>query len=111
MLLDRGRRDKPFSLRDDGGMRAVVFDFFGTLTDPGAESDRQAPSALTAAALGVPAERFWAAMGASFPDRIVGRYGDTRATLSTVARQCGGEPDGPRLDAAVAAQRAGAERV
>jgi putative hydrolase of the HAD superfamily len=92
-------------------MRAVVFDFFGTLTDPGAEADRRATFAVTAAALGVPTDRFWAAMTASFPDRIVGRYGDTRATMMAIARQCGVEPDGSRLDAAVAAQRAGAERV
>jgi hypothetical protein len=35
-------------------MRAVVFDFFGTLTDPSAEALRRTSFAGTAAALGVP---------------------------------------------------------
>jgi HAD superfamily hydrolase (TIGR01509 family) len=92
-------------------VKAVIFDFFGTLTDPGAEADRRETFAATAAALGVAADRFWAAMSDSFPDRIVGRYGDTRATILAIAQRCGAEPDERRLDAAVAAQRAGAERV
>ena len=92
-------------------MKAVVFDFFGTLTDPGAEAYRRETFAVTAAALGVDADRFGAAMADSFPDRIIGRFGDTRATLQAIAGQCGTEPDERRLDAAVAAQRAGAERV
>lgn len=92
-------------------MKAVVFDFFGTLTDPGAEAHRRETFAATATALGVAPDRFWAAMSGSFPDRIVGRYGDTRATMLAIARQCGTEPDRGRLDAAVAAQRTGAERV
>jgi putative hydrolase of the HAD superfamily len=92
-------------------MKAVVFDFFGTLTDPGAEAHRRETFAVTAAALGVAADRFWTAMSSSFPDRIIGRYGDTRATMLAIARQCGTEPDERRLDAAMSAQRAGAERV
>ncbi|WP_250003191.1 HAD family hydrolase [Actinoplanes sp. M2I2] len=92
-------------------MRAIVFDFFGTLTDPAAEAHRRASFAGTAEALGVPLADFWAVMAASFPERIVGSYGDTRHTLLAMARRCGVEPTGDRLDAAVAAQRAGAERV
>lgn len=89
----------------------MVFDFFGTLTDPRAELGRRAAFAATAAALGVTAERFGAAMRASYPERIVGRYGGTRSTLAAMARQCGVEPTPDRLDAAVAVQEAGAERV
>ncbi|MGX6606875.1 HAD family hydrolase [Micromonosporaceae bacterium Da 78-11] len=92
-------------------MQAVVFDFFGTLTDPRAEADRRATFTATAAALHVPADRFWAAMSASFPERIIGGYGDTRATMLAMARQCGAEPTEAQLDAAVEAQRTGAERV
>jgi putative hydrolase of the HAD superfamily len=91
--------------------RAVVFDFFGTLTDPSAEAARRDSFTATAAALGVPADAFWAAMAASFPERIVGRLGDTRATLATIAARCGGTPTAADLDAAVAAQHRGAERV
>jgi putative hydrolase of the HAD superfamily len=92
-------------------MRAVVFDFFGTLTDPSAEAGRRASFGATAAALGVPPDRFWAEMSATYPERIIGRFGDTRETLRAVARRCGPEPAEHRLDAAVTAQRAGAERV
>ncbi|WP_213013535.1 HAD family hydrolase [Paractinoplanes toevensis] len=92
-------------------MRAIVFDFFGTLTDPAAEAGRRESFTATAAALGVPADRFWQAMGASFPDRITGRYGDTRATLRRIARECGTDPAESDLDAAVRAQQAGAVLV
>lgn len=92
-------------------MRAIVFDFFGTLTDPRAEVGRRAAFEATAAALGVPAAEFWAAMGASYPQRIVGAYGGTRSTLATIARQRGVLPTDEQLDAALAVQTAGAERV
>jgi putative hydrolase of the HAD superfamily len=92
-------------------VRAIVFDFFGTLTDPRAEIGRRTAFGATAAALGVPADGFWAAMAASYPERIVGRYGDTRSTLAAIARQCGVSPTGRQLDAAVTVHAAGAERV
>ena len=41
-------------------MRAVVFDLFGTLTDPAVEVTRRHVVARTAAALGVNADRFLA---------------------------------------------------
>jgi putative hydrolase of the HAD superfamily len=37
---------------------AIVFDFFGTRTDPAAEMDRRTASGRTAEALGIPADRF-----------------------------------------------------
>jgi putative hydrolase of the HAD superfamily len=87
---------------------AVIFDFFGTLTDPAAEAGRRASFAGTAAALGVPADDFWTAMSSSFPQRIVGAFGDTRSTLAAMAALCGVSPSAGALDAAVSAQRAGA---
>ncbi|WP_127498148.1 HAD family hydrolase [Actinoplanes solisilvae] len=92
-------------------MRAIVFDFFGTLTDPAAELHRQSSFTATAEALGLPLDAFWAAMSNSFPERIVGRHGDTRQTLLAMARRCGSEPTDGQLDRAVAAQRSGAESV
>lgn len=92
-------------------MRAVVFDFFGTLTDPAAEAERRAAYAATAAEVGVPADLFWKATTESFPERITGQHGDTRATLLALARRCGVEPTDAQLDAAVATQHAGAARV
>src|SRR5215468_5479658 len=90
-------------------MRAIIFDFFGTLTDPAAESDRLGTFAATAAVLGVPADRFGTAMAESFGQRTVGAYGGTRDTLLAIARSCGVEPDDVRLAAAVTTHRAGAE--
>ncbi|WP_326558799.1 HAD family hydrolase [Micromonospora sp. NBC_01796] len=92
-------------------MRAVVFDFFGTLTDPAAESERRAAFGDTAAALGVPAEVFWARMGSTFTARATGRYGGTAATLRAIARECGADPDDNQLDLAVRVQHDGAGRV
>ncbi|WP_432972664.1 HAD family hydrolase [Dactylosporangium sp. CA-233914] len=88
-------------------MRAVVFDFFGTLTDPGIEGGRRDAAAVTAAALGVPAAAFWAAMVASFTERITGVHGGTRDVLREMARRCGVEPGEVRLDAAVEAHHHG----
>jgi putative hydrolase of the HAD superfamily len=98
-------------MADDGPVRGIVFDFFGTLTDPSAETLRAGAFAATAAALGVPAERFHAAMVDSFPKRIVGAYGGTRETLLAMTRACGVEPDRDRLDQAVATHRDGAQRL
>jgi putative hydrolase of the HAD superfamily len=92
-------------------MTAVLFDFFGTLTDPSAESLRRTAFDATAGALGVPAADFYAAMSRSFPERIVGSYGDTRATLATIARACGAAPTAAELDRAVEVQHDGAALV
>jgi putative hydrolase of the HAD superfamily len=92
-------------------VRAIIFDFFGTLTDPGAEAERRDTFAATAAALGVPAAPFWEAMSGSFSERSTGVHGGTRETLLEMARRCGSEPSDRRLDAAVAAQHSGARRV
>ncbi|WP_229075723.1 HAD family hydrolase [Actinoplanes sp. DH11] len=90
---------------------AVVFDFFGTLTDPAAEADRRPAFDETAAVLGIPGDDFYAAMADSFPQRIVGACGSTRDTLLAMARACGTEPAPSTLDAAVRTHHAGAERV
>jgi putative hydrolase of the HAD superfamily len=92
-------------------MRAIVFDFFGTLTDPAAELERRAALAETAGVLAVPADRFWTVMSRSFTERITGVHGGTRTTLLEMARRCGVEPTERQLDAAVVAHLAGAERV
>ncbi|XVU30293.1 HAD family hydrolase [Actinoplanes sp. CA-054009] len=92
-------------------MRAIVFDFFGTLTDPTAELDRRPAFAATATALGVPAALFWTAMSTSFAARATGVHGDTRATLREMAHRCGTTPTDDQLHAAVRQQHAGAEQV
>jgi len=92
-------------------MRAIVFDYFGTLSDPAGEAERREMFAATAAALGVAAEPFWAAMSGSFRDRITGAYGDTRSTLAEMARRCGVTPTGTQLDEAAEVQLLGARHV
>ncbi|AEV88639.1 putative HAD-hydrolase [Actinoplanes sp. SE50] len=92
-------------------MRAIVFDFFGTLTDPAAENDRLATFAATASRLGVPVDRFVAAMTESFGRRATGVYGSTRDTLRAMAQACDADPSEERLTAAVATHHAGAETV
>ncbi|MGW4943506.1 HAD family hydrolase [Actinoplanes sp. NPDC004185] len=92
-------------------MKAVVFDFFGTLTDPSAEAGRLASFTATAAALGVPADAFRTTMAATFRERATGAFGDTRATLRAVALRCGVDPAPDALDAATAVQLAGAATV
>jgi putative hydrolase of the HAD superfamily len=92
-------------------VRAIVFDFFGTLTDPSAEARRRVAFTATAHELGVPPDRFWTAMSGSFPERVTGVHGGTRETLREIARRCGAEPSERQLDTAVATQHSGAEQV
>lgn len=61
--------------------------------------------------MGVPVKDFWLAMSRSFPGRIVGVHGGTRATLQAMAGQCGVEPTAGQLDRAVVVQHEGAARV
>lgn len=81
--------------------QAVVFDFYGTLTDPARESVRRAVIETTAVALGVDATSYWTATSESFDRRCRGELGDTRATLRELARRCGREVDESTLDRAV----------
>ncbi|MFI7603140.1 HAD family hydrolase [Actinoplanes sp. NPDC049681] len=92
-------------------MKAVVLDFFGTLTDPSLEAGRRASFTATAAALGVPADDFWTAMSGSFPERICGLLGDTRATLEVVARRCGAAPSEAEVTAAAEIHLRGAAEM
>ncbi|MGH3734168.1 MAG: HAD family hydrolase [Micromonosporaceae bacterium] len=92
-------------------MRAVVFDFFGTLTEPSAERLRREVYATTGTRLGADSDRFWQAMSDSFTDRATGVYGDTRSTLRAMARRCGVEPDQVTLDAAVALHLDGSAKL
>jgi putative hydrolase of the HAD superfamily len=92
-------------------MRAIVFDYFGTLSHPAGEAERRTMFGQTASVLGVPADSFWAAMSGSFRERIIGAYGDTRSTLAEMARRCGFDPTAAQLDEAVRVQIEGARVV
>jgi putative hydrolase of the HAD superfamily len=92
-------------------MKAVVFDFFGTLTDPAAEAGRRASFTATAEVLGIPEDEFFAAMAGTFGERIIGAFGDTRSTLLAMALRCGVSPAPAVLDRATAVQLAGSVAV
>jgi putative hydrolase of the HAD superfamily len=81
--------------------RAVVFDFFGTLTEAvqrGPGHDR------VAAILGCPAPAFARALDETFTDRSTGSFGDAIGSLAVVARLAGGRPTSAALRAAYAAR-------
>lgn len=90
-------------------MRAVVFDFFGTLTDPSRESGRRDVYDATAASLGVPPGLFWSQVSESFTERATGVLGDTSSTLRVVAARCGVQPPAEKLAEAVATHLQGAK--
>ena len=89
-------------------MRAVVFDFFGTLTDPSRESSRRGVYDATAATLGVSPDHFWEEVSRTFTQRATGLFGDTPNTLRTVAERCGARPDDAQLARAVTTHHEGA---
>jgi putative hydrolase of the HAD superfamily len=90
----------------NGGLRAVVFDFYGTLTVSASVSARRDGASRVAAALGVPAERFFEHLSSTFTERATGRCGDLVETMAWLAHRCGGAPTDEQLAAACAERRA-----
>jgi putative hydrolase of the HAD superfamily len=83
------------------GYRAVVFDFFGTLT----EAVQRGPGhGRVAALLGCTNAALVNALDATFLDRSTGSLGDPIEALDAVARLAGGRPTVARLRAAYAAR-------
>src|SRR4051812_40529036 len=81
--------------------RAVVFDFFGTLT----RSVQRGPQhAEIARSLGVDPEAVRGVLDRTFRARAVGRYGSAEATLRWVIEQAGGRPRRAQLRAGVPAR-------
>jgi putative hydrolase of the HAD superfamily len=76
-----------------GTVRAVLFDYFGTLTPSMpltmvTKDQRQALGTI----LGVDVDALDAAWRASYPERSTGRTGDLRATLRKLTTELGGKP-------------------
>ena len=81
--------------------RAVVFDFFGTLT----RAVRRGPQhAEIARALGADPDAVRGVLDRTFQARAVGRYGDAAATLRWVIEQAGGHPRPAQVRAGVPAR-------
>jgi len=75
-------------------MRAVIFDFFGTLT---CAAQRGPAHAAVATRLGCDPTSFAAALDATFAERSVGALGGPLATLATLATRSGAPPPSVRL--------------
>lgn len=81
--------------------RAVVFDFFGTLT----RSVQRGPQhAEIARSLGVDPEAVRGVLDRTFRARARGRYGSAEATLRWVIEQAGGRPRSDQVRAGVPAR-------
>ncbi|AEV88714.1 haloacid dehalogenase [Actinoplanes sp. SE50] len=81
--------------------RAVVFDFFGTLT----RSVQRGPQhADIARALGADPEAVLGVLNRTFRARACGRYGSAEATLRWVIEQAGGRPGPAAIRAAMPAR-------
>jgi putative hydrolase of the HAD superfamily len=81
--------------------RAVVFDFFGTLT----RSVQRGPQhAEIARALGADPEAVRGVLDRTFRARARGRYGSAEATLRWVIEQAGGHPQAAQVRAGVPAR-------
>ncbi|HYN96352.1 MAG TPA: HAD family hydrolase [Pilimelia sp.] len=81
--------------------RAVLFDFFGTLT---CGVQRGAKHAEVAAILGCDPDAFVAVLDRSFKARARGLFGSAEATLHWLSEQAGGQPGRAQLRAGVAAR-------
>jgi putative hydrolase of the HAD superfamily len=86
-------------------VKAVIFDYFGTLTVATEASTRRAGAERVAVALGVDPSQFFQTITSTFTERSTGRAGDMRQTMAWVAERCGGQPSAAQLDAACAVRR------
>jgi putative hydrolase of the HAD superfamily len=89
-----------------GEHRAVVFDFYGTLTVSASVSARRDAASRVASALGVPADSFFEHLTSTFTERATGRCGDLAETMAWLAHRCGSAPTDQQLAAACAERRA-----
>jgi putative hydrolase of the HAD superfamily len=86
-------------------VRAVLFDYFGTLTVATEASTRREGAGRVAGALGVDPSQHFDVITSTFTERSTGRAGDMRQTMAWVAERCGGRPSEAQLDAACAVRR------
>lgn len=89
--------------------RAVIFDFFGTLTVAADRRHRAGGHARVAAALGVDTATYAAAIEATWTERATGRLGDLETTMRAIAEACGVDPS-PDTLAAVCRERRTSQR-
>jgi putative hydrolase of the HAD superfamily len=81
-------------------VRALIFDYFGTLTVRASALQRRAGVTRVAAALGVPGGLLFDTISSTFTERATGSCGDMLATMAWVARRCGYQPSAAQLHSA-----------
>ena len=86
-------------------IRAVIFDYYGTLAVSATRAQRRAGAERIAAALDIPADALHAAIAATFTDRATGVRGDLEQTMHWLAEQCGQTPRSEQLKAACEIRR------
>jgi putative hydrolase of the HAD superfamily len=85
-----------------GSVRAVIFDYFGTLTLQVPAAVRREGTARVAQALGIDRDLLFDRLSACYTERATGSRGDMVSTLAWVATECGHEPTPQQLSAACA---------
>jgi putative hydrolase of the HAD superfamily len=81
-------------------LRAVLFDLYGTLVHGGDPARRDEMTREVGRVLGVDPEAMADAMRETYDQRARGLLGDLPATLRTLARRVGGDPDDDAVAAA-----------
>ena len=69
--------------------KAVIFDFFGTLTHPITFEIQREAVRPAADLIGVPVDRLMSTLAATFTDRCLGRWGSFSETMSRLAAEVG----------------------
>lgn len=78
-------------------VRAVVFDFYGTLSVSATAAARRAGATRIANALGIPPPALHEAIAATFTERATGACGDLEQTMHWLAQRCGASPSPDQL--------------
>lgn len=81
-------------------LRALIFDYFGTLTVSASAAARRSGVTRVAATLGVPGDLLFDTISATFTERATGSCGDMLTTMAWLARRCGYQPSAAQLQAA-----------
>jgi putative hydrolase of the HAD superfamily len=82
------------------GLRALIFDYFGTLTVSASVAQRRSGVTRVAAALGVRADLLFDTISSTFTERATGECGDMLATMAWLAHRCGYQPSAAQLETA-----------
>lgn len=90
--------------------KAVIFDFFGTLTISVPAKERIAAVGQIAAAIGAPDDEFRSAWWGSWPQRSIGGLGDFSAALRQVAGGLGVQVSDAQVAEAIAVRQANERR-